>query len=118
MIVRETLAQAVDDRAGLVDRERCLRDEGELLGIIDLKRVDVVDGLDEDDRLRRLAHRPLDLLVAVMADQDDRVALFGELDGLAVDLRDQRAGRVDRLQLRRSAPRRERRARRRGRRRR
>ena len=46
----------------------------------------------------RLAHRPLDLLVARVADEDDRVALGGELERLAVDLRDERAGRVDRLQ--------------------
>ena len=49
-------------------------------------------------RLGRLAHRALDLLVAVVADEDDRVALAGELHGLAVDLRHERAGRVDRLQ--------------------
>jgi hypothetical protein len=41
--------------------------------------------------------------VAGVADEDDRVALGGELDRLAVDLGDQRAGRVDGLQL---APRR------------
>ena len=45
-----------------------------------------------------LAHRALDLLVAGVADQHDRVALGGELDRLAVDLGDQRARRVDRPQ--------------------
>ena len=48
--------------------------------------------------LGRLAHRALDLLVAGVADEDDRVALGGELLGLDVDLGDQRAGRVDREQ--------------------
>ena len=48
--------------------------------------------------LGRLAHRALDLLVAGVADEDDRVALGGELQRLAVDLGDERAGRVDRLQ--------------------
>ena len=48
--------------------------------------------------LGRLAHRALDLLVAGVADEDDRVALGGELDRLAVDLGHERAGRVDRLQ--------------------
>ena len=36
--------------------------------------------------------------MALVADQDDRVALGGELAGLDVDLGDQRAGRVDRPQ--------------------
>ena len=96
--VREALAQLVDDRARLVDRERGLRDVGDAVGIGDLERVDVVLGLDQDDVLGRLAHRALDLLVAAVADEDDRVALLGELDRLAVDLGDQRAGRVDRVQ--------------------
>ncbi len=56
-------------------------------------------GLDQDDRVGRLAGRSLDLLVALVADQDDRVALLGELARLDVDLGDQRAGRVDRAQV-------------------
>jgi hypothetical protein len=36
--------------------------------------------------------------VAAVADEDDRIALGGELQRLAVDLRHQRAGRVDRAQ--------------------
>ena len=88
----------VDDLRRLVDRERRLGDEGDLLGIVDLELVDLVGGLDEDDAVRRLAGRPLDLLVALVADQDDRVALVGELARLDVDLGDQRAGRVDRPQ--------------------
>ena len=98
VMCREALAQAGDDRARLVDRERGLRDVGELLGVLDLERVDVLLGLDEHDVLGRLAHRALDLLVARMADEDDRVAVAGELHGLAVDLGHQRAGRVDRAQ--------------------
>jgi hypothetical protein len=66
---REALAQAVDDRARLVDRQRGLRDVGELLGIGDLERVDVGLGLHQHDVLGRLAHRALDLLVAVVADE-------------------------------------------------
>ena len=41
--------------------------------------------------------------MALVADQDDRVALGGELLGLHVHLRDERAGGVDRLQPARSA---------------
>ena len=37
--------------------------------------------------------------MAIVADQNDRVALLGELDCFAVDLRHQRAGCVDRLQF-------------------
>ena len=68
-------------------------------GIGELERVDVGDGLDQDDVLGRLAGRPLDLLVALVADEDDRVALLGELARLDVDLGHQRAGRVDRAQV-------------------
>ena len=98
VIVREALAQAGDDPGGLVDRQRRLGDEGDVLGIGELERVDVGDRLDQDDVLGRLAGGPLDLLVALVADQDDRVALLGELARLDVDLGDQRAGRVDRPQ--------------------
>ena len=46
----------------------------------------------------RLAGRPFDLLVALVADHHDRVALGGEAARLDVDLGDQRAGGVDRAQ--------------------
>ena len=68
------------------------------LGIVDLERVDVGLGLDEHDVLGRLPHRALDLLVAVVADEHDRVAVGGELLRLDVDLRHERARRVDRRQ--------------------
>ena len=95
---REALAQAGDDGARLVDRQRGLRDVGDPLGVGDLEAVDVLLGLDEHDVLWRLAHRALDLLMAGVADEHDRVALAGELQRLAVDLGDERARRVDRLQ--------------------
>ena len=53
--------------------------------------------------LRRLAHRPLDLLVAVMTDQHDRVAVGGEPLRLDMNLRDERAGRIDRSAAPRAA---------------
>ena len=61
--------------------------------------VDLVDGLHEDDAAGRLAGRPFDLLVALVADHHDRVAVGGEAARLDVDLGDQRAGGVDRAQL-------------------
>ena len=79
--------------------QRGLGDVGELALVLDLQRVDVGLGLDQHDVVGRLAHRALDLLVAGVADQDDRVALGGELQRLAVDLGHQRARRVDRPQL-------------------
>ena len=54
---------------------------------------------DEDDAVRRLAGRPFDLLVALVADHHDRVALGGEAAGRDVDLGHQRAGGVDRAQV-------------------
>ena len=56
--------------------------------------------LDQDDVLRRLPHRALDLLVPGVADEHDRVALGGELLRLDVHLGHERTGRVDRVQLR------------------
>ena len=96
---REAAAQRRDHLAGLVDRERRLRDVGEpVVGRV-RKRLDVCDRLDEHDRAGRLAHRPDDLLVAGVADQDDGVAVGGVTARLDVHLRDERAGRVDRLQV-------------------
>ena len=68
------------------------------LGIGHLERGDLVGGFDQDDALRRLAGRPFDLLVAVVADHHDRVAVGGEAAGGDVDLGHQRAGGVDRAQ--------------------
>ena len=39
-----------------------------------------------------------DLFVALVADEQDLEVVAGEADGLAVHLRDQRAGRVDRME--------------------
>jgi hypothetical protein len=46
-----------------------------------------------------VTHRALDLFVPGVADQDDVPALVAEAHGLAVDLGDEGAGRVDGLQL-------------------
>ncbi len=79
---REALAQARDDRARFVDREGRLRDVGDPLGVLDLQGIDVLLALHQHDALRRLAHRAFDLLVALVADEHDRVALLGEALGL------------------------------------
>ena len=87
--------QRGDDLARLVDRQRRLRDVGEPRPRRELEAADVLDRLDEDGGLGRLAHRPDDLLVTRVADQDDRVAGGGVAPRLHVDLRDERARRVD-----------------------
>ena len=46
----------------------------------------------------RLARGALDLFVALVADQQDLEVVARESDGLAMHLRHERAGRVDRLQ--------------------
>ena len=80
---------------GLVDRERRLRDVGDPRVRRELERLRLGDVLHEHRRLGRLAHRPDDLLVAGVADQDDRVAVGGVAPRLHVHLRHERAGRVD-----------------------
>ena len=96
--VREAPPERRDDLRGLVDRERRLRDVGHVLSGREVERLRVLDRLDERDRLRRLAHRALDLLVAGMADEDDGAAVGGVAARLHVHLGDERAGRVDRVQ--------------------
>src|SRR5215218_1857430 len=97
--VREALAKARDDPGRLVDGERRLGDEGDVVGVLDLELVDVVDRLDERDRVGGLAGRPLDLLMAGVADEHDRVTLLGELARRHMHLRHQWAGGVDRAQV-------------------
>ena len=92
--VREAASEHRDDHVRLVDRERRLCDVCKRPALRERDALRVLHGLDEDDRLRRLAERPLDLLVTLVPDQDDRVALRSEPLGLHVDLRHQRAGGV------------------------
>ena len=84
-----------DDLERLVDRERRLGDVGDPLGIRDVEPVDLLDGSDELDRVGRLAHRADDLLVALVADQHDRVAPGRVSAGLGMHLADERAGCVE-----------------------
>ena len=57
--------------------------------------LDVLGGLDQDHLVGRLAHGADDLVVPLVADQDDGVAFLGVADRLEMDLDDQRAGGVD-----------------------
>ena len=97
---REALVQLVDHLLGVVERERRLRDIGEVRLVADLHRVDVLGMLDQDDRaFRQLAEGADDLGMAGMADEQDLTAAL-EVDlRLAVHLGDQRARRIDRVEL-------------------
>lgn len=55
--------------------------------------------IDEGDRIRRLAGGALNLFVALVADEQDPVALVGESSGLVVHLGHQRTGGVDGAQV-------------------
>ena len=93
--LREPSPEDVDDLARLVDRERGLREIGDTLGLIERQRFCIVGRLDEHGCVGRLAEGALDLLVAVVADEDDSVPLAGEAAGFEVHFGDERTGAVD-----------------------
>ena len=72
------------------------------VGVAHLDVVDVVGAVDDGDVLGRLTGGADDLLVPLVADEQDVEVVGGEPDRLAVHLGDQRAGRVDRLQRQRA----------------
>ena len=94
----ELLPQPAHRLHRLVDREGGLRQPHDLVGVADLDVGDVVGALDEGDVLGRLAGGADDLLVPLVTDEQDVEVVVGEADRLAVDLGDQRAGRIDRLE--------------------
>ena len=91
----ELLPECGDHDVGVVDAQRRLGEIGDLARVGDLEPLDVLGRLDQDHLLGGLAHGADDLVVALVADQDDGVAFAGVLDGLEVDLGDERAGGVD-----------------------
>ncbi len=95
---REAPLQGVDDDAAVVDRQRGLRHVGEPPRVGDRKPVDVLGGLDEVDAVVGLAHGAFDLGMPGVADHDHLPALAAHPGDLDVDLRHQRAGRVEHLQ--------------------
>ena len=92
----EALAQAVHRLAGLVHGQRGLGDPHDARGVAHDDVVHLVGSTDDLDVVGCLAEGTLDLLVALMAHQDDVVVLLREAHGLAVNLGHERAGRVDR----------------------
>ena len=80
--------------------ERRLRQVGELrVRRRTSSRSTSLGRFDQHDRLGRFAHRADHLVVPLVADQQDRVALLGVADRFQVDLGHQRAGGVDGPQL-------------------
>ena len=96
--LRKAPTERRDDLARLVDRERRLRDVRDLRVSRQVESIRVGDRLDEDRRVRRLARRAHDLLVPLVADQQDGVPVGRVAARLDVNLRHERARGVDRVQ--------------------
>ena len=93
--------QPSDRLHGLVDREGGLRQPHHLVGVAHLDVLDVVGPVHQRDVLGRLPGGADDLLVALVADEEDVVVVVREADRLAVHLGHERAGGVDRLETER-----------------
>jgi len=75
-------------------RQRGLREQRDRLAEV-VERVDLGDGLDAIDRVGGNGHRADGLLVALVTDVDDAIALARAHAHLVVHLGDERADRVD-----------------------
>jgi hypothetical protein len=69
------------------------------LGVADHDLVDLVGRVDDLDVVGRLARGALDLLVAVVTDEEDVVVVLREPHGFLVHLGHQGAGRVDGVEV-------------------
>jgi hypothetical protein len=69
-----------------------------VLGVGDVEPVEVPFGIDHADLLGHLPGGALDLLVALVADEEDGVSVGTEAARLRVNLVDERTGRVDDVQ--------------------
>src|SRR5690606_13242944 len=93
--VGEARLEGVDDPVGIIDGEGGLAEVGGGLAFGAFDPGNFLGRLDEADALRSFAHRADDLIVALMDDEHDEVALAGETPGFRMDLGDERAGGVD-----------------------
>ncbi len=93
MEVGEPVPQGGDDLGRLVGGQGGLGEVGDLGTGIDVQSGHVLGSLDQGHR--RLAQGAGDLLVTLMADEDDLIVLGGKASGLMMDLGHQRASGVD-----------------------
>ena len=98
--VRKPLLQMRCDLGRVIDRQRGLRDESQIVGVLRHERVGIFHRLDQNHRTRRqLTHGADHLGMALMADQQNFAAAL-EMDfRLAVHFRHQRTGRVEREKI-------------------
>src|SRR6266550_2503145 len=92
--IAEAIAERVDGRGDVIERERRLRDHGDRLAAR-VEPLRILGRLDHDGRLGALAARPDHLDVVGMADERDHVAAVEVTARLGMDLRDERTDRVD-----------------------
>ena len=94
------LLQHGDDLGGVVDRQRGLGHEGEIVRILRREGRRILGGLDQRHRARRqLPERADHLRVMGMPDQEDFAAALEMDRRLPVHLGDQRAGGVQREEI-------------------
>ena len=92
--------QQRDDLGGVVDRQRGLRHESEIVGILRRESRGVMGGLDQRHRARRqLPQRADHFRMMRMPDQQDFAAALEMDRRLAVHLGDQRTGGVQREEI-------------------
>ena len=91
--------QTRHDVLGFIQTQSRLGDIGNPLRIFHFQAVDIGFGRHQDGGFGRFTQRADHLVMILMPDQDDGVALLGELDRFQMDLGHQRAGGVDDVQL-------------------
>ncbi|KPW25998.1 Uncharacterized protein ALO83_04863 [Pseudomonas cannabina pv. alisalensis] len=99
---RETLAQGIDNAAGVVHRQRGLGHERQRVRVAHLQRRHVVFILDQIDRAAIggvvLAHGAFDFRVTGVADQDALATITAVASDLDMHFGDQRAGGIEDFQ--------------------
>ena len=91
----EARPQGGGDLGRIVHAQRGLSDQRKFFALRRLHRGHVGNVFDQVDAARELPHGALNFRMALVADHDEFVALFGELGDLDVDLGHQRTGCVE-----------------------
>ena len=95
----EAVFQRGNNAARVVNRQSCLRNIRQLLGIMNLQRCDVVNGLYEVDGAVDLANCPLNFSMACVPDQNDFPPLRSVTPAFGVHFGNQWTGSIDDGQL-------------------